>query len=1107
MFFGKIPVWVYTAKNGYDWQGLDGGEEGATKTSLDKALGAAGKTAGAWGAVVRRPVASRRWAEWPRSRLCWVLFRFHPDAGRDQRGRACNYTAAACIPVGEKLPRLDFAKIFAAPEMAEVRTDGYGEMAIDLDGADYVLREPAGGGEGTEPSWDASWAVPELRREDALGTLSHWCQSEAVDRGDLKAVLREEVENGGELTAYITYAVFPQVAALQAAEEAYGAVAGQGAGAALREALAGWRKALAAVEDFNRALGGLAGLGLLMEERNRAWEEAAGAADAAERTARERAAAAASASAAAVELSRAIARFRFSADAEYGKEDNRRRLEELERTLAADRARHGEGGRWNELEARIDNLRQWAGIVEGDLDTVRTYRDVAERGGAGLAGLEAQARTALEQVRGLSQTGLGVFVSDALREMERLFGIAQAQKTPSKSMAPAAENGENVPPRAPKAAQSPVTYGYKVEGASKPDGNGRARDGGGHRRRDGWKRWWARWWEVVACVATILVTAATLGGIWGTMRRNALKEWSDIRASACKQAKAGSYSWAFRTLETLPPHKFLLLKRSWFGKELREGWAALAEVEGELRTEQNREASAKRDLEDLERAKKAKYLAKRIAAQDEWTAYETAREAAKKAREALEIGDDGLPVRWGEDSDRHPGVLTNLPARYADVVRGWGDAAWHLETAFRQIDATSAEELQAKQQKAEAEASAAAEEKARQEKERKLTIMERIGKELEAARAEEAAAKQKLEALETEKMPDKLIRIGKNYARVDWKRYEDHRKAAENRTRGIRFGSDALPYRELEGTPVHLGDDEMKGLPETYRAAAADWRQARDAFEKACKTIETGLGGDIWSLRVQYERMEKAKAKLQSLVNDPRYMAAQRDANAGGAWQEYSQTRKRAMELTKGLLFDADGLPVEIQGPLARNELPELRERCRQGATSFSEAYGKLEEAYRKLDEGMGEEADDVPEEAAETGEETSTDEKTEGDKPADADVPATEGGESGEAPALSQGHERGFWNKVASFVMGGDDDEPAPTAAPETRKKGGGATVPESKTSLPKEEVGSVSAASTAKAVAVPAEAPAAGVAGAEAAVGKGAERDGTDAGAVSASSEENAK
>ena len=1092
MFFGKIPVWVYTAKNGYDWQGLDGGEDGATKTSLDKALGAAGKTAGAWGAVVRRPVASRRWAEWPRSRLCWVLFRFHPDAGRDQRGRACNYTAAACIPVGEKLPRLDFAKLFAAPEMAEVRTDGYGEMAIDLDGADYVLRETEGEGEGAEPSWEASWAVPELRREDALGTLSRWCQSEAVDRGDLKAVLREEAENGGELTAYMTYAVFPQVAALQAAEEAYGAVAGQGAGAALREALAGWRKALAVVEDFNRALGGLVGLGLLVEERTRAWEEAAGAADAAERTARERAAAAASAAAAADELSRAIARYRFSADAVYGKEDNRKRLEDLEHMLATGRARHGEGGRWNELEVRIDHLRQWTGIVDGNLDTVRTYRDAAERGGAGLVGLEAQARSALEQVRGLYQSGHGVFVSDALREMERLFGIAQAQKAPPKSMASSAANGGNVPPREPKPALTPVTYGYKGEGTSKPNGDGRARDGGGHRRRDGWKRWWARWWEVVACVATILVAAATLGGIWGTMRRNALNEWSDIRASACSLAKEGKYRDALEKMATLPSHKLLLLKRSRLGKELREGWAVLAGVEGELREERQREDVSRRDLYKLEGPGLDWYRDRRIVAQEEWTAYEAAREAAARTWASLAIGDDGLPVRGGEESAIKSEELSDLPARYAEVAQGWEEAAKYLAAAFQKIETTSdAALLRAQREKAES--------KARQEKEQKLAIMKSIAGELQEARIAEEDARRQLMDLEVEKNVRKLSQIGTNYARGDWTRYEDCRRAAEDGTRGIRFDAE-VPYREKEGNEVELRNDELRGLPKTYRDAATNWGRAKEAFGKACQTIEKELGKE---LTAQCARLAAEKEKLHKMESTRRYEAVKRDASARGDWIEYDNVRQQAMELTKGLCFGADGRPLKIQVPPA--DLPEMIEACRKGEQLFSDACAKLEDAYRKLN--GREEADDVRAEGAETGKKTPTDEKVEGEKPTEVEGPATMGGESGEAPTSAQGQEQGFWSRVKSILPGGGDDEPAPTAALETQKKKGGTTAPEPKTSFPKKKEKSASATSTAEAVAVPAEAPAAGVAVAEAMAGKAAGQDGTDAGAASASSEENAK
>ncbi len=423
MGFGKIPVWVYTAKNGYAWQGMDEeGEDRPTVALLDKALAAAGNTAGAWGAMVRRPVASRRWKEWPASRLCWVLFRFHPDAGRDQRGRSCNYTAAACIPAG--LPPLDFAIIFQAPEMSEVQTEGFGDLGIDLDGEEYLLHEREGepDGDPAGPSWAESWSAPVLLDGNALQTLSRWCQRAEADRGDLKAVVLE-----GGRAAHATFAVYPQVAAALLAEAEYGRVKGRG-GDAERTALSVWEKALEPVSALNRVLGGLQGLEDLLSACKRSQAEARAALSLAERTAREME----EAHRLADDIAKALRQFRMSADAASGKTRNRDALDGLaRRIMEARRLPGGSDDVWNDLASRLETLRGRVEEIEGCLDTVREYADAANQDDMRWSGLEPRARHAADRIRALSKVHTRLVPEDVLQETTRAF--EQERKAPTAS--------------------------------------------------------------------------------------------------------------------------------------------------------------------------------------------------------------------------------------------------------------------------------------------------------------------------------------------------------------------------------------------------------------------------------------------------------------------------------------------------------------------------------------------------------------------------------------------------------------------------------------------------------------------------------------------------
>ena len=885
----KIPVWVYTAKNGYDWQGLDGSEDGATKASLDKALGAAGKAVGEWGAVVRRPVACRQWGEWPRSRLCWVLFRFHQDVRRDQRGRTCNYTAAVCIPAGAGFPRLDFGKLFASPEMSEVREDGYVGMAIDLAGGDYALEGEAGG---AEPSWAASWAGPELVREDALGVLSRWCQSAGADRGDLKAVLRETDEG---IVAQVAYTVFPQVAALQGAEEAYLAAAARGGGRGVREALEEWRAALQGAADFNRALGELSGLGELLGRQRMALEGAEGA------------------SFAAGELAQALSQYRISIDEAHGRQQNREQLEWLRRLLAEKRALHGGRGDWRELEAEIADMATCTETVETGMCAVRNYHAAARRGGTWPSGLESNARVAIEQVRGLYHSGRGRFMEEALREMERLFQEAQAWKV----------------------ARPPARSGGGTKKWYGPDEGEMVHQ----------KGWWTRHGEAVAWCGILLLVIGFLGMLWGWERKQRLEGWESVRKAASVEAAAGNYRAAVKKLDEIPAgwrNWVFLTRRSKFASDFRAGWEAMGEVEEKLKAARSREVDARKELSKLNPWKEKCQALPREKAPQEWSDYKDAYEKTEKLKEDnLRFNQEyGLPNRNGKIVFPTKEEAAEIPDSYDDVAKGWRDAANCLRAAGQKVEAE--EEKQKLREK---------QERAQQELEHKKDVWQKASGPVEVARAQADAASAKLADVEER---NSAFGIAKEYGGYEWRQYEFHRNQAREANWTIEV-RDGLPYREKDGQWVELSVDDIQALTNHYKTAETEWCAAEASFTNACARILEHR--DLKKLNEERTKAAEAFQSIQELLGKKAlYEAAEKSAKAKSHLERYGAAFRRAQAQIQGVQFD-EGSGLPLRGPglenesLGRTELSELSQKFAAAETDLREAEKELNAAYQAAKE------------------------------------------------------------------------------------------------------------------------------------------------------------
>ena len=248
-----IPVYVYTAVNGYAWQGCDR----LTADFLQKALKATGvlNRNDVWGGIIRRPIASPAWPEWPKSRMCTILYRFLRSSARDQMGRESSYIAAACLPFREQEDGIvNFRRILNSSVMRYAQKEGFDKLGLELDES-WLIPDVEEEGLLQDLDWRESWAEPRLfSGRTCLEQLSRLFHNPGSSLGDLKAVVRTPDEGATGLTASATYAVFPQISAVLAAESAFGEVPPDDLERASR-AMSDWQKRLSEVRQLGTVLG------------------------------------------------------------------------------------------------------------------------------------------------------------------------------------------------------------------------------------------------------------------------------------------------------------------------------------------------------------------------------------------------------------------------------------------------------------------------------------------------------------------------------------------------------------------------------------------------------------------------------------------------------------------------------------------------------------------------------------------------------------------------------------------------------------------------------------------------------------------------------------
>ena len=447
---GRIPVYVYTAENGYAWQGCDP----RTAESLQKALASTGvlSRSDVWGGIIRRPVASPAWPEWPRSRLCTILYRFHRSSARDQMGRGSNYIAAACLPVSADRRLVDFRAVFDAPPMRRALRGGYEDLSIDLGAGDGFLLT---GDEEPEASlqvvsWEESWKEPAfVSGPDVLLLLSGLFQSPDADLGDLKAVVRQVDGESVPTAAILAYTVFPQVSAARAAQAAFEALPAVPPGdlAAERNALGAWKAALDAVEGLERACAGFRGLAGFAEGQRQSFRNARMRVSADERAAaemsREREAALAEIAA----LDRALGAFSMSINETRGQDDDDETLAAIARLRPESEGRAVLAGvsdpglrrevrgllqSWQE---RFDGLKRKADKIRALWSRVRSYQMAVEKGGGVSADLTALVAGDLSSAEALA--GGLPFAADILEDMRNRFRMAREMLRPARPSRPA----------------------------------------------------------------------------------------------------------------------------------------------------------------------------------------------------------------------------------------------------------------------------------------------------------------------------------------------------------------------------------------------------------------------------------------------------------------------------------------------------------------------------------------------------------------------------------------------------------------------------------------------------------------------------------------------
>ncbi len=203
----SVRVYIYTAENGYAWQGCDG----ETADSLKKCIGNAAAVGA--GGIRRGEVGGFNGT---------CLYRRSVRTGGDFAGRDSSYIALVFLPFAQMGGRkADFARLWNHPLLAQPipRGESLENRFIDLSKEGFFTDAGDNGAADRGGYWTAEKSFEDSGTPDALlARLGELFQSRKTELGPLSAKL---AENGGNLSADIRYRPFAAVVEEAAARVAY----------------------------------------------------------------------------------------------------------------------------------------------------------------------------------------------------------------------------------------------------------------------------------------------------------------------------------------------------------------------------------------------------------------------------------------------------------------------------------------------------------------------------------------------------------------------------------------------------------------------------------------------------------------------------------------------------------------------------------------------------------------------------------------------------------------------------------------------------------------------------------------------------------------------
>ena len=239
----RIRVYVYTAVNGYSWQGCDG----ALAESLRSCLGSSWKDRASDGATLLGGI--RRGEVGGLNGT--AVYRVHVRRNGDFAGRDSDYVALAFIPfaqIGGRLvdyPRLWGHRLLSAPLGTGEDLEG---LEIDLEGEGLISNSAGGGDDGDGAYWIGDRTpVDSLSGEtgEALSRLGAAFQSRKTELGSFSATVFDD--GNGRVSVHSRYRPFPSVREESDARREYEAACRGGGDAARADAFRRWGAAVNAL--------------------------------------------------------------------------------------------------------------------------------------------------------------------------------------------------------------------------------------------------------------------------------------------------------------------------------------------------------------------------------------------------------------------------------------------------------------------------------------------------------------------------------------------------------------------------------------------------------------------------------------------------------------------------------------------------------------------------------------------------------------------------------------------------------------------------------------------------------------------------------------------